>query len=268
MPAGAPARTAGRTEGHGLDSAPRSREIPRTMPIAPFLRPAGRPRRAGLLVALAAVVTAACMTDAPTTTRQPSSHLRFLQLIPNAPALDVFVDTSRVFQGVGYRFVSGFTETGSGNLRVRFRSGGGTDVVDLTHPVEFPRAYTVLATGLVGSVEGFVVPDTAAIPAGGEIALRFIQGSPAAGTVDVYVTDPTASLTGLTPTFAGVPFRGVRDYETFAAGRYRFRVTQAGTTTVLFDLTQTFADRAMRTLVTTDTAGGGTPIAGLVLIDL
>lgn len=237
------------------------------MPIDSTRPRAPRAVRAVLLAALGAAAAGGCMTADPTSTRQPSSNLRVVQLIPDAPTLEVLVDDVSVYPAIGFRFVSGFFNVAAGNRRVRLRTGGGTDVIDLVHAVEFPRAYTVFATGRVGDIQGFVLPDTAPVPAGDRIALRFVQGAPAAGTVDVYVTDQSTDLATATPVLEDVPFRGAREYLTLAPGRHRIRVTTAGTTTVLFDLTQTFADRSMRTLVTTDAAGGGAPIAGLLLID-
>ena len=140
-------------------------------------------------------------------------------------------------------------------------------LMDLTMPVEFPRAYTVVSTGLLNDIAPVVAPDTASIPLTGEIKLRVVQAAPSVGTVDVYVTDPNASLVGATPVFEDLPFRGNTEYLVLPVGNLRIRVTTAGTTTTLVDLTRLFGERVMRTVVVTDAAGGGAPFTGLLLID-
>jgi hypothetical protein len=134
-------------------------------------------------------------------------------------------------------------------------------------PIEFPRAYTLISTGLAAGVQPLVAADTAPIPLNGEFKLRVIQAAPAGGLVDLYVTDPNALLTGTTPTMEDLPFRGNSEYFAFPVGRWRIRLTAAGTTNVLLDLTQLFSERAMRTVVVTDAGGGGTPLVGLFLVD-
>jgi Domain of unknown function (DUF4397) len=225
----------------------------------------GTRARGWLLVGLAAL--GACMDDTPTG-QGPSSHLRFVQAVPNAPAVDVLVDETPVMAGLGYRAVSGFTRVEAGIRRIQVRaSGTSTMLLDFPLGIEFPRAYTVVSTGMLGGVESLIAPDTASIPNVGEMKLRIIHAAPSTGLVDVYVTDPNASLTGATPVFEDVPFRGNTEYLALPAGSIRVRITTAGTTTTLVDMTQLFNERVMRTVVAADAPGGGLPLNGLLLVD-
>lgn len=221
--------------------------------------------RRGLVVGVA--LLGACAGDPPTADG-PSSHLRFVQAVPNAPAVDLLVDATPRAASLGYGAATGFLRVEAGNRRVQVRqSGTSTMLMDLTMPVEFPRAYTVISSGLLNDVQPIVAPDTASIPLSGEIKLRVLQMAPSGGTVDVYVTDPNASLVGATPVFEDLPFRGNTEYLVLPVGNLRIRVTTAGTTTTLVDLTRLFGERVMRTVVMTDAAGGGAPFTGLLLID-
>jgi hypothetical protein len=191
-----------------------------------------------------------------------------VQAVPNAPAVDLLVDSTPRAASLGFGAETGFLRIEAGNRRVQVRqSGTSTMLMDLTMPVEFPRAYTVISSGLLNDVQPIIAPDTASIPLTGEIKLRVLQMAPSVGTVDVYVTDPNASLIGATPLFEDLPFRGNTEYLVLPVGNLRIRVTTAGTTNTLVDLTRLFGERVMRTVVVTDAAGGGAPFTGLLLID-
>lgn len=225
-----------------------------------------RVRRLALSLPLLAV--AACSISDGITPDRPSSHLRVVQAVPNAPILELVVDSTPFLSGVGFRSSSGFLEVEAGTRRVRlFPNGSATPLLDHTFPIEYPRAYTLLATGMVGGVQAVVAPDTAPIPAAGEMKLRIIQAAPTAGTVDVYVTDASVPIDSATPLLEDLVFRGNSEYFTLPVGRYRIRLTTANTKTVVLDMNQLFGERVMRTVVATDAAGGGTPLVGVVLVD-
>jgi len=221
--------------------------------------------RRGLVVC--SVLLGACTGDPPITDG-PSSHLRFVQAVPGAPAVDMLVDATPRAAALGYGAATGFLRVEAGNRRVQMRQSGTTTMLmDLTVPVEFPRAYTVVSTGRLNDIEPLVAPDTASIPLTGEMKLRVVQAAPSLGGVDVYVTDPTASLAGATPVFQDLPFRGNSEYLVLPVGNLRIRITTAGTLTTLVDLTRLFGERMMRTVVVTDAPGGGAPFSGLLLVD-
>lgn len=218
-------------------------------------------------LALAVLALGACIDDSPMTTG-PSSHLRFIQAVPNAPVIDLLFDSSTVGANLGYRAETGFLRVRAGDRRVRVRQvGTSTTLMDLTVPVEFPRAYTVISTGLLNDVQPVVAPDTASIPEVGEFKLRILHVAPSAGPVDVYVTDVSASLTGATPMVSGLTFRGNTEYYVFPVGNQRVRITATGTTNTLIDITNLFGERVMRSVVMTDAVGGGSPFAGMLLVD-
>lgn len=226
--------------------------------------------RVALVIALPVALSGlgGCMSDAPTG-QGPSAHIRVVQAVPNAPAVDLVVDDAPpVVSGLNFRSATGFVRIEAGTRRIRLTSSApATTVLDESVFFEFPRALTVIATGMVGGVEGVIAPDTAPVPLPGDIALRVIQASPSAGTVDVYVTDENASLTTAVPVLSNLVFRGNSAYFTFPTGRYRVRLTTAGTKNVVYDLTQVYVERSMRTVVTFDATGGGLPVGGILLID-
>jgi len=238
------------------------------MPIIAVTTPRARVRRAVLaILAMGAALSSACLGDGPTA-EEPTSYLRIVQTIPNAPLLALYVDSAPTISGLTYRAIAGFVPLEAGVRRIRLiPSSGGAAIVDDSLTFLFAKAYTVVATGMLGSVQSVVAPDTAPFPIDGEFKVRVIQAAPTAGAVDVYVTDASASLATATPTMSGLQFRGVLDYITVPVGRNRIRLTTAGTTDVVLDVTQIFGVSSMRTIIATDAPGGGLPLTELILID-
>lgn len=225
-------------------------------------------RVAAVVLLVGLVGLGACMTDPPTG-QGASANIRVVQAVPNAPIVDLVVDDAApLVTGLNFRSATGFVRVQSGTRRIRLMSSAPvTTLLDDSVFFEFPRALTVISTGMVGGVEAVIAPDTAPLPIPGDIALRVIQASPAAGTVDVYITDANASIAAATPQLANLVFRGNSAYFSLPTGRYRVRLTIAGTKTVLYDITQVYPERSMRTVVTFDATGGGLPVGGILLVD-
>jgi hypothetical protein len=92
--------------------------------------------------------------------------------------------------------------------------------------------------------------------------LKVVHAAPALpATVDLYVIDVGADIAGLTPTVAGVARYGITGLLLRAAGNSRLVVTQAGTKTVLLDVTESFVGGSYATVVI---ANNGTNNGGVL----
>ena len=222
------------------------------------------------LALLASVAVAACDDDdddvtGPGTTAQ----LRVVHASPDAPNVDVLVDNAGVLTNVPYKTVSSYlpVTAGSRNLKVR-ATGGATAVIDQNTTLAQGTFYTVLATGRVASIAPVVLTDDQTAPATGNVRVRLVHASPAAGNVDIYVTAPTADIATTAPTLTNVAFRAVSGYLEVPAGTYRVRVTPTGTKTVAIDANNVaLASGQVRTAVAVDAPGGGAPLAAILLAD-
>jgi hypothetical protein len=220
------------------------------------------------LALLAAIALGAC-DDSDTTAPVSTAQVRVVHASPDAPNVDVLVDGAAVLTNVPFKGSSSYLDVpaGSRNLRVR-AAGTSTVVIDQTAAVTAGKRYTVLATGRVASIAPLVLEDDLAGPGPGNVKLRLVHASPAAGNVDIYVTAPGASIATATPTVANVPFRGASNYLEVAAGTYRVRITPAGSKTVALDVNDVALTAGqVRTAVAVDAPGGGTPLAAIVLAE-
>ena len=226
------------------------------------------PRTPALALALlGALALGACDDDDPTSP-STTAQLRVVHASPNAPNVDVLVDGTVALTNVPFRTASGYLAVPAGTRELQVRAAGtATTVIDADAPLAEGRAYTVLATGLVASIAPLVLEDDLAAPAAGNAKVRLVHAAPGAGTVDVYVTAPTADIATAAPTLAAVPFRAASAYLQVPAGSYRVRITPTGTKTVAIDVNAALAAGQVRTAVAVDATGGGAPFGALLLAD-
>ena len=216
------------------------------------------------IVVGATLFTAGCGDDAH------RSRLRVVHASPDAPNVDVLVDGKTVVTNAPYETASAYLTVGSGTRHVEVRATGGTsDVID-AKPSFTPNAfYTILAVNTLANIEPLVLTDDNAAPPTGQIKLRLVHAAPSAGPVDIYVEAPGTDITTVSPTLTNVPFKGVSDYLTVAAGSYEVFITPTGSKTVAIDSgALTLAAGQIRTAVALDKLNGGTPLTAIVLSDL
>jgi hypothetical protein len=224
-------------------------------------------RRTYLAATLAALVlaTAACSDD----NNSPSSNaqVRVVHGSPDAPAVDVLVDGTKVLDSVVYQDASGYLTVPSGTRNVKVNVyATATSVIDANVALAKDGAYTVIATNTVAAIEPLVLIDDLTAPAAGNIKLRLVHGAPSVDLVDIYITAPGADITGLTPNLSDVDFKQNSGYLEVAAGSYQVRITPAGT--VAIDTgALTLAAGQIRTAIAVETAGGGAPFSALLLAD-
>lgn len=219
------------------------------------------------LALLGAVALGGCDDDDPTSPAT-TAQLRVVHASPDAPNVDVLVDGAAALTNVPFGAASAYLNVPAGTRELQVRATGTTTtVIDADAQLVAGDAYTVLATGLVANIAPLVLEDDLALPATGNAKVRLVHAAPGAGTVDIYVTAPTADLATATPTLAAVPFRAASDYLQVPAGTYRVRVTPTGTKTVAIDVNATLAAGQVRTAVAVDADGGGAPFGALLLAD-
>ena len=129
-----------------------------------------------------------------------------------------------------------------------------------------------------GAVTAFsVTDDNSTAPAAGQVRIRVVNMSPAAGAIDAFVTAPNADLSTATPVASGLATQGASAYVSIGAlSTYQFRAVPAGTApanrgaSVLVSINPSsplLAAGTGRTFVVADKAGGGGPPTAFVLTD-
>ncbi len=177
---------------------------------------------------IAAVAFAGCSDD--DTVTGPASSTAFVRvahLSPDAPAVDVWVDGTRVLRNVPFKAFSSYLQVPAGNRQVQVTPAGATTpvVINAALDVSAGTYYTVAATGVLASIAPTVLVDDP-LTDKDAARIRFIHAGPDAPPVDITLTDGTVL-------FGNVAFTGSRDFITTPAGSYDLQVRVAGTDTVV-----------------------------------
>ncbi|MCU0317134.1 MAG: DUF4397 domain-containing protein [Fimbriimonadaceae bacterium] len=201
-------------------------------------------------------------------TNSSSGSLRLVHASPDAPAVNIRAGTNSI-NNVSYLGFSGYVSTGSGNPLVTVTPvATTTPVISANVPLAAGESKTIIAGDLVSNIRPFVLTDDRSAPAAGQIRVRLVHASPAAGNVDIHVSAPGATLSAGTLVAGNVALGASTSYLTVPAGDYRVRLTAPGTFNVAFDSgTVAFAAGQVRTILAVDAAGGGLPVQAVILAD-
>ncbi|MBZ2167353.1 DUF4397 domain-containing protein [Marinobacter sp. F4216] len=174
------------------------------------------------------------------------SSVRVIHASSDAPPVDVRLGRDREIEGLDYKEGVLFTpNVGSSQMSINADLPGSQRETILTSTYSFrqDRKYDFFVVGNVSdeSIKPIVLTDDLETEAGDQTRVRVVHLSPdaqaAARNVDVYLSDADDELDEWLA--AGPNFRmGYEDVEgpvLVSAGRYRVRVTLAGTATVVFE---------------------------------
>lgn len=195
-------------------------------------------------------------------------RVRVAHFSPDAGTVNLEVNGNEVIPGITYPNSTLYYEVREGTNEVSLVSNAtGATLISETVTISGGDDRTIVALNTAANLESLALIDDNSAPAAGRVRVRLLHAAPSAGLVDIYVTDPSASLVGAVPAAAGVAFKDVSDYLDVAAGTYRVRVTAAGTTNVAIDDTIDLFAEYVTTIAATERAGGGPPYALTQLLD-
>lgn len=160
------------------------------------------------------------------------SDLRVVHNSADAPAVDVVANDNFAMPLVSNLAFPNFTDylnvpADSYNIKVAATSTM-MSVIDEDITLDNGTAYSVIALNNLANIEPLVLVDNTRTVAT-EARVRVIHGSSAAGTVDVYVTEPMADISNMMPNLSNIELRADSGFLGLAAGSYDVSVTIAGT---------------------------------------
>jgi hypothetical protein len=189
-----------------------------------------------LVLGLALPVGAATPLNAIISVDDPQGNMggarvRVVHASPDAPAVDVWVEGSVVFENVAFEEISDFVEVPAGTYNVQVVPAGATEPVVIEADLDLMGAtdYTVIATDLVANIAPVILTADGGGPAAGNVWVRFFHGSPDAPAVDIAVA-------GGPVLFSDVAFQEGTEYLEVPAGTYDLEARIAGTMDVALAL--------------------------------
>ena len=260
-------------------------ELPTVRPLMTF----PMAHRRLTFTAVAALIAAACGTKDvadPLEPTGPQGRIRFVNLITDPARNPVNAILEGVPFGVNLAYTAttpaalpapstaNFSAILEGSRTLVLRKTADPSVVVGTLPINVGAGtdYTLYATGGTAgaTVIGFTVGDNNLPITTGQARIKFVNMSPTAGAVDVFITAANADLATATPVATNVATRGVFGGALFAPGTYQVRTVPAGTAAAAraAAVNSTLSGVVVvagngRTVVVADAAAGGAPLSSL-----
>lgn len=150
--------------------------------------------------------------------------LRVLHMSYDAPAVDVYVDGTKVIDGLEYGMGSAYAELEAGSRAIKVTAKGQTDaLIESTQTLETGKSYTVVAYEQAASIKPLVLGyDRAEDSTKARIRVIHAAEAPA---VDIKVGKGDSQ-----PVFGNIEKGKATEYAAVDAGDYEFVITAAGDT--------------------------------------
>lgn len=247
-----------------------------------------------LVVALALVMGAtACGTkdaEGPLAPAGPQGRVRLVNVIndPTRAVVNAILENLSFGANLTYTQTTPFflaapnnapyaaVLTGARTIVLKRTADTNTVVATLPFTVDANVDKTVYAVGGAGgsAVTSFITTDDNQAPPATQVRVRFVNVSPTAAAVDVFITAAGADLATATPTFTNVANRAASTYTALPNGTYTIRTVPAGTPAAgrnaAVNITlagQALPANSARTFVAADNTTGGAPLRIFALTD-
>ena len=210
------------------------------------------------------------------------SQVRVVHAISDGPALDINVNTTKVFTDIAFGGVQpippAYTKVASGSDTLQAVDTGTTTVLiaNTSASLSGSSQYTVLLTGFRNGAGAnaptfYTIPDNNTAPTSGNVEIRIIDGSANTpqGGFDVYIVPPGANIGGVPPQVSGLLIGQASSYQSLniTGNVYEVIVTPHGNQTPSINQNYTILTGSIRTFVIVDN-GNQVSQLPLLLADL
>ena len=241
---------------------------------------------------MTAAIIAACATEeapGPIEPTGPTGRVRLVNLITDATRARVNASLEGLAFTVDLQYAQAAPAnlpapatapyaavyTGDRSFVLKRTADTTVTVATLNFSIADAQDLTVWAIGGAGgAITRFLTTDTNPAPVAGETRLRFVNGSPTAGALDVFATAVGAPLQTANPRATNLAYQAASAYFTVTPGTYQIRAVPAGTApenrtgAVSINLASTaFTSASARTVVLADSVAGGAPLRAFVIVD-
>jgi hypothetical protein len=189
-----------------------------------------------------------------------TGQLRIVNALASGTPVDVYVDSSRVATGITAGTASPTLALDSGTHTVSVATGSGIERNPVSLSVASGSATTLVAwNSATDTVSYQALDDNQTAPASGRTRLQLFDAARAAGTLDIHLSDTSATLGEATRLVGSLTAGSTLATLQVDAGARRLRVLGTGSVQerdVRLDIPLTLPDRGTATLVITPSVGG------------
>jgi hypothetical protein len=201
-----------------------------------------------------------------------TTNLRALNLTSDLPSLDLSVGDNKLFNALTTDTLAANAnfEASTYTLSVK-AAGDSTSLLSGSYSLAKDQNYTAVVWGRQTALRVSTLPENENvdnITVASTARVRVFNATIDSGTLDVYLTSPSADLAETTPNQSGVTAGTLAGFRDISAGTYRLRVTGTGDPAdVRLDVPAvTLLDKQFVTLVVTATGSGGVLLNGTMIL--
>jgi hypothetical protein len=227
------------------------------------------PLRRTLLFAIPALVAltiAGCKINSINYFPAHPAQIRVINLMPDAPAIDVQIAGSTAFTNVAFESYTGYQTYDNTTTSINVSlSGSTTPLVSISAPLAGDQPYTLLVYGTTTNPQITLAAEVGNAPSNGNIQLQIFNAARNNASIDVYVNPPGTDISTVNATFGNVGYGGTSFNSAFPPGTYQVQITTQGTKTVIYDSGGTVLTPNIALSLIAYSRGSGTLVNGAVL---
>ncbi|MDP9011774.1 MAG: DUF4397 domain-containing protein [Pseudomonadota bacterium] len=194
------------------------------------------------------------------------AEIRILNTSIDYSSIDLYLDdgntNTRKIVGAATGTLGSYLGVGSNSYTVEFTSNNvQSSLKSVKEKLSKNTHRTYVAYGNSGKFGELEILEDQDKPSSSYTKVQLVDAAEDAGSVDVYLTDPSVAITNSSPTFSSVTGGSIASagFVTISSGTYRIRVTAAGSQTdIRLDSVTgiTFSSEEVLSIILTGTNGG------------
>lgn len=194
------------------------------------------PRLTWIAAAVVALAIAGCKVDTINNFPTKPVPVRFVNLMSDAPGLDVRKDGNLVWTDVPFPSATAYQNFDNQQTQFDLYLTGQTNsLTSISGSLAAQASYTLVGFGVLGAPSALFQQDTYLNPSPGNAQLRVMDAAYSAGGFDFYFNTPPGQPIGnLSPQF-GMGYGGTTSFVRTSAGDYQLRLVRSSSTILAFD---------------------------------
>jgi hypothetical protein len=180
----------------------------------------------GLLALLPLSVLTACGSGSGS---GGSASVRFVNASPGYASLDLYVKDTLAQSAVTFGTTSGFGDVSSGDVTTALTAtGSSTELLTQSRTLSSGKKFSIVAYGWGGALKSVAVSEDEVVPDSGKTKFSVLNTASDAGSLDVYLIQPTDELSASTAVNSGVVGGSRSTFVTVTSNTYDLWVTANG----------------------------------------
>jgi hypothetical protein len=189
-----------------------------------------------IAAAVVALAVAGCKVDTINNFPTKPVPVRFVNLMSDAPGLDVKKDGDVVWTNVPFPSATPYQTFENKQTQFDlYLNGGTTSLVSISGSLAAQASYTLVGFGVVNAASALFQQDASLNPSPGNAQIRVMDAAYSAGGLDFYFnTPPNQPIGSVSPQF-GMGFGGSTSFVRTNTGDYQLRLVRSSSTLLAFD---------------------------------